>query len=107
MCESIADTELKSSDNASINIPFNKKDNGNCIFYFNSKHKPVIFDINGMIITKNPEIESGSIIRVFGSFKFRKEAKKIYAFLNAVMVIERKPSLALKDYHYEKMHTAG
>lgn len=89
-CKEVAVDEYGPKKAGVVSMLFKKDADENYVFQFKSKHNPVIYDAKGKVVTEELKIDSGSIIKVSGTFKPKQGTQGINAFLNAVMVVELK-----------------
>lgn len=88
LCKEVAVDEHGPKKANSATMPYKKNDDGNFVFAFKSKHKPMIYDSTGTIVTDPIKISEGSIIKVAGALKPKQGVVGLNAFLNAVMVVD-------------------
>lgn len=90
LCKEVAVEEYGPKKAGSAMMPYKKNDDGNYAFAFKSKHKPLIYDSTGTIVTDPVKISDGSTIKVAGALKPKQGVVGLNAFLNAVMVVDLK-----------------
>lgn len=90
MAREVAADEYGPKKVPKVAMPFKVTEDGNVIFTFKSKHKPVVYDAKGQIIEEELKIGSGSILKIAGNFKPQKGREGINAYFSAVMVVELK-----------------